>query len=167
LGIHGNEIADTLVKEAARSKDTETAFSRIPISALCYELEEARQQWQKKWENCTEAAITKEYLPTVQERLNMKIRVTPNIVAMVTGHGETRACLHRFKLLDNATCVCKQGYQSIDHLLYQCNLLEKQRGILKKNIVNTGHLPASKQELITKYRNSFITFRESIDFDLL
>jgi len=28
---------------------------------------------------------------------------------MVTGHGKTRAYLHRFKLLDNATCVCKQG----------------------------------------------------------
>jgi len=90
----------------------------------------------------------------------MKISVTPNIAAMVTGHGKT-------KLLDNATCVCKQGDQTIDRLLYQCNLLEKQRGILKKNIVNTGQWPAIKQELIMKYRESFVTFTESIDFDLL
>ena len=84
-----------------------------------------------------------------------------------TNYAQTYCSIrYRFKLLDNATCVCKQGNQTID-LLYQCNLLEKQRGILKKNIVNTGHWPASKQELITKYRESFISFIESIDFDLL
>jgi hypothetical protein len=106
-------------------------------------------------------------LPTVQERLKTKISVTPNIAMMVTGHGKTRAYLHQFKLLDNATCICKQGDQTVDHLLYQCNILEKQRGILKRNIADTRHWPASKQELITKYRDSFMTFIESIDFDLL
>jgi len=78
------------------------------------------------------AAITKEYFPTVQERLSMNIRVTPNIEAMTTRHRKTRAYLHRFKLLDNATYVCKQGDQTIDHLLYHCKLFDKQRGTLRK-----------------------------------
>ena len=79
VGIYGNEIMDRLAKEAARSKDAETAFNRIPISTLYYKLEEeAKQQWQKEWEKCTKTAITKEYFPTVQERLSMNIRVTPN-----------------------------------------------------------------------------------------
>ena len=106
-GIYWNEIVDRLAKEAARSTDAETAFNRIPISTLYYELEEeAKQQWQKEWKKCTKAAITKEYFPTVQERLSMNIRVTPNIAAMTTGHGKTRTYMHRFKLLYNATCVC-------------------------------------------------------------
>ena len=163
-GTYGNEMADRLAKEAARSTDAETAFNRIPISTLYCELEqEAKQQWQKEWEKRTKAAITKEYFPTLQERLSMNIGVTPNIAAMTTGHGKTRAYLHRFKLLDNATCVCKQG----DHLLYHCKLLQKQRGTLKKNIIHPGHWPISKQELIAKFRKTFITFLESIDFDLL
>jgi len=94
----------------------------------------------------------------------MKIRVTQNIAAMMRGHGKTRAYLHRFKLLENATCACKQGDQTIDHLLYQCTLLDTQRGTLKKNVVSTRHWPASKQELIMKHRDSLITFIESIDF---
>ena len=143
----GNEIADRLAKEAARSKEAETTFNKIKISTLYYELEEVRHQWQKEWEESTKATITKEYFPTIQERLNMKIRVTPNIAAMTTGHGKTRAYLHRFKLLDNATCVCKQGDQTVDHLLYQCKLLEKQRGTLKKNIVHSGHWPTSKHRI--------------------
>jgi len=86
-GIYGNKIADRLAKEAARSTDAEMAFNRIPISTLYYELEEeAKQHWQKEWEKCTKAAITKEYFPTVQERLSMNIRVTPKIAAMTTGH---------------------------------------------------------------------------------
>jgi hypothetical protein len=97
----------------------------------------------------------------------MKIGVTQNIVAIVTGHGKTRAYLHPFKLLENATCACKQGDQTVDHLLYQCTLLDTQRGILKKNVMNTGQWRASKQELITKHRDSFLTFIESIEFEQL
>jgi post-segregation antitoxin (ccd killing protein) len=42
-------MADRLAKEAARSKDIDIAFSRIPISTLYYELEEeSRQRWQKE-----------------------------------------------------------------------------------------------------------------------
>jgi ribonuclease HI len=42
--IYGNEIADRLAKEAARSKDTDIAFGSIPISTLYYELEEESRQ---------------------------------------------------------------------------------------------------------------------------
>jgi len=45
--------------------------------------------------------------------------------------------------------------------------LQTQREILKQNILKSGNWPASKQEFITKYRDSFITFIESIDFGLL
>jgi hypothetical protein len=94
----------------------------------------------------------KQYFPNIQDRLNMKINITPNLVAMVTGHGNTRAYLHRFKLLDHATCVGKKGDQTIDHLLYQCTLLQTHREVLKRNILNRNW-PASKQELITKHQN--------------
>jgi ribonuclease HI len=48
-GIYMNEISDRFAKEAARSTDAETAFNRITISTLHYEVkEEAKQQWQKK-----------------------------------------------------------------------------------------------------------------------
>ena len=32
---------------------------------------ESTQRWQKEWESCTKAAITKQYFPTVQERLTL------------------------------------------------------------------------------------------------
>jgi hypothetical protein len=104
------------------------------------------------------------YFPTVQERLKTKMIVTQNILAMLTGHGKTRAYLQRFKIIENATCACEQGDQTIVHLLYHCTLLETQRQNTK-NAIKAGHWPASKQHLISKHRDSFINFLESIDFD--
>jgi hypothetical protein len=92
------------------------------------------------------------------------MRVTQNIAAMMTGHGKPRAYFHRFKILENATCACEQGDQTIDHLLYHCPLLEPKRQAMMMNATNAGHWPASKQDLIMKHRDSFLTFVESIDF---
>ena len=98
--IYKNEMADSLAKEAARSKDTNIAFNRIPKNTLCYKMEEeVKRQWQSDWEKCPKAATKKQYFPTVQYRLNMKINLTPSIAALVTGHGKTRAYLHRFNPL--------------------------------------------------------------------
>jgi hypothetical protein len=161
-------MADRLAKEDARSREGNIAFNRIPKGTLYQEAEEeAKQQWQREWEKCAKAAITKKYFPTVQDRLNMKISMTPTMAAMVTGHGKTRAYLHRCKILEHVTGVCKQGDQTTDHLLYHCTLLQTQRDILNQNIIKTGKWPTSKHELITKYRDSSITFTDSIDFGLL
>jgi hypothetical protein len=71
---------------------TYIAFNGIPKSSLYHEAEEEpKQQWQSEWEKCAKAAITKQYFPTVQDRLNIKISMTPTMAAMVTGHGKTRA----------------------------------------------------------------------------
>jgi len=59
-------MADRLAKEAARSKDTNIAFNRIPKSILYNEVAgEVKQQWQSEWEKCAMAATTKENFPTV------------------------------------------------------------------------------------------------------
>jgi hypothetical protein len=107
------------------------------------------------------------FFPSVEERLNKKIKITLNVAAMLVGHGRTRAYLHRFKISDNAHCVYKQGDQTLDHVLYDCNLLEVQRRILRKNVTKNGQWPADKHGLITKHLEPLLTYIESIDFDIL
>jgi len=66
VGIYGNELADKLAKAAACDRDTTISFNRIPKSTLHSEIEEeATQKWQKEWENCMKAAITKQFFPNV------------------------------------------------------------------------------------------------------
>jgi hypothetical protein len=99
--------------------------------------------------------------------LKKKIRITQNVAAMLTGHGKTRAYLHLFKIRDNACCVCQQADQTIDHLLYDCNLLEAQRGTLRKNVTKNGQWPANKHQLITNHLDCLLNYIESIDFERL
>ena len=118
VGIYGNELADQLAKAAARNRGTTIAFNRVPLSTLHSEVEEeAKEKWQKEWKDCTKAAITKPFFPNVKDRLKLQIDMNPIFTALVTGHGKTRAYLHRFKILQQATCSCKKGDQTTDHFI--------------------------------------------------
>jgi hypothetical protein len=113
------------------------------------------------------ASTTKQFFPNVQDRLKLKIKLTPNFTMMVTEHGNTRAYLHCFRIMENATCPCNSGDQTIDHSLYQCTLLHAQRELLRNRVLKTGNWPASKQELITKHLKEFLLFTNSVDFGKL
>ena len=114
-----------------------------------------------------QASHNKTVLSNRTGQAGIKINLTPNLAAMLTGHGRTRAYLHRFKLRGDATCICGQGDQTTDHLLNQCTIFHIQREVLKQYILKKGTWSARKQELITNYRNSFSAFIESIEFELL
>jgi ribonuclease HI len=57
VGTYGNELADRIAKEAARSKGTSIAFNRISVRILYYgAAEEVRPKLQDEWTTCTKAA---------------------------------------------------------------------------------------------------------------
>jgi hypothetical protein len=80
----------------------------------------------------------------------MRIPLTPEFTALVTGHGKTKSYLHRFKLAEDPTCPCNQGPQTPDHIIYDCDIIEAQR-----------------RYLISKYLKVFIIFVQLIDFEKL
>jgi hypothetical protein len=62
---------------------------------LYRELEgESKLKWQQNWEESPKAAQTKQFYPSITDRLKSKIDITSNFIAMVSGHGKTRAYLH-------------------------------------------------------------------------
>ena len=98
----------------------------------------------------------------------MKMPVTSEFTALVTGHGKTKAYLHRFKLADNLMCPCKEEQQTSDQLIVKCNILKAQRSsIIMQIMVSEGPWPPAKDELITKYLQAFLSFVKLIDFQKL
>jgi len=63
----------------------------------------------------------------VAERIKMKLQLTQNFTATVSGHGKKRDYLHRFKIIDEPMCPCGKGDQTTDHLIYACEILTKER----------------------------------------
>ena len=120
-GIYGNEMADRLAKEAARSGGTKYGYSRIPISAIYREAaEEAILKWQEQWTKTSKTEATKQYFPTVMDRIGTKINLTSKLTAALSGHGKTNAYLYRFNLLEEAKCICDKDDLTMDHILFQC-----------------------------------------------
>jgi hypothetical protein len=149
-GIEGNEVADTLGKEAAQDEaDRNCVYDRIPISTIASSVKgEGLTKWQSQWERTVKGAICKSFFPPqkVEQRLKLRIPITPEFTAIVSGHGKTRAYLNRFKLIDDPMCFCNEGEQSVEPIIYVCNLLEPHSSAMIKHKTTRGGIwPPHKQ----------------------
>jgi len=73
--------------------------------------------------------------------------------------------LHRFKILETPTCPCGTKDQTIDYMLYECELLNKERNSLISIVVKTDIWPISKKTLIRNHFKIFVKFTKEISFD--
>jgi hypothetical protein len=55
------------------------------------------------------------------------LNLSPNITAIMTGHGNIRSYIHRLKLIGYPGCPCKYGIQTVDHLIFHCEKLVNER----------------------------------------
>jgi hypothetical protein len=56
----------------------------------------------------------------------MKISTNQNLTTRLTGHGNIKTYLYRFKLITSPTCSCGKTDQTTDYLLYECELLRQK-----------------------------------------
>jgi len=117
--------------------------------------------------NYTKGSTTKEYFPNVEDRLKMKINLTQNVAAILTGHGKIKAYLHHFKIIKEPTCPCGTAEQTTDHVIYVCEKLTKQREKLKTTARQKGSWPRIKKDLIRGHYRDFVKFINEIPFDKL
>jgi hypothetical protein len=120
-GMEGNELADKLAKGAAKDDGKlKIVYNRKPITTVATELKKERlTRWQRQWESTDKGALCRSFFSTVEQRLQLKIPITLEFRAIVSGHGKTKSYLYRFKLIDNPMCPCiGGGAQSSEHLIY-------------------------------------------------
>jgi hypothetical protein len=77
---------------------------------------------------------------------------------MITGHGNLKSYLHKFQIIESPTCPCGTTDQTIDHLLFQCDLLGKERDKLISGVLKTDNWTLSKSRLISEHYQSFSQF---------
>jgi hypothetical protein len=161
--IYGNEIADRLAKQA--TKNRHKIYSRIPKCAI---KRDNRQQiirkWQRQWEETTKGVITKQFFPSVESRLAVNLKLSPNVTIM-TGLGNIRSYLHRLKIIGSPECPCNHGIQTVDHLIFQCKRLRNERAILKSSVLKVSKWLVSKSELTNTNLKQFINYINSMNFE--
>jgi hypothetical protein len=62
-------------------------------------------------------------------------------------------------------CSCGTKDQTIDHLLYECELLNKERDSLISTVLQTDVWPISKETLIRYLFKIVVKFTDEISFD--
>lgn len=166
IGIEGNEMADSTAKEAAADESLEVTYRKKPKCTIVSELkEEGLIQWEADWANTTKGAVCKKFFPSVRQRMKLRITMSPQLTAIITGHGITRSYLHRFRITDDPTCSCQEDSQTVDHLIYTCPKLERNRHNLKMDIIRKGdRWPVTHEQLVSKYYTAFRNFIKAIDF---
>lgn len=165
IGIAGNEMADNLAKQAANDDTIEIIYRKTPKSTIATEIKEIGiQKWQDRWNKTTKGATTKSFFPSIKQRLKLSIPSTPEFTAVITGHGRTKSYLHRFHIIDDPTCTCGRGQQTVNHLIYECADTTQQRTSLMRDIrMNGGDWPVTCQQLVNSYLKVFNQFIKSIN----
>jgi hypothetical protein len=120
-----------------------------------------------QWDHTTKGLATKQFFPIIKDGLTNKIKLTPNFTAIITAHGKTKAYLRRFKIIESPEYPCNGGEQTVEHLLYDCSILEKERENLIRIASNQDKWPVNKSNLVNKHLKHFIQFVNSIDFERL
>jgi hypothetical protein len=163
-GIEGNALGDKL--EAAEDDgELKIVYSRIRIILATELKKEGLTKWQRQWESTNKGALCRSFFPTVEQRLKLKIPMTLEFTAIVSGHGKTKSYLHRFKLIDNPMCPCSGEAQSSEHLIYGCEIVESQRNTVKHQIKNSGGTwPTTNRDLVAKGSHTVTRFIKSVDF---
>lgn len=138
VGTVGNERADALAKEAALKSKTAANYSLCPVSYLKKRIrEETVREWNQRYQNGTAAAVTKLFFPDAEQayRIITKIKLTPRLVQVFTGHGGFAAYLCRFKCKDSPACVCDpEVEETVSHILTDCPQFGKKRYDLEMKI---------------------------------
>ena len=167
-GTRGNEMADTLAKEATANGTLTESYTKIPKSTVLRQLKEGTvRKWQGSWTQTPKGSTTKEYFPDIEGRLKMNLKLTGNITSILTGHGNIKAYLHRFHISDEQTCPCGEGAQTTDHIIYDCAKLKEERDRLRAAVNKTEDWPTSKRNLLQRHYKEFTKFINSISFEEL
>jgi hypothetical protein len=84
-------MADTLAKQAAQDEDENITYNKTPTNSVATELKkEGLMKWQRQWEGTAKGALCRSFFSTVEQRLKVKLPITPEFTVLVTGHGRTK-----------------------------------------------------------------------------
>ena len=130
--------------------------------------EKGVQVRQSEWDASNKGELTKTFFPIVKDRISKRLQMCINLSTIVTGQGKLRSYCHRFKIIQDPTCLCKMSPQAADRLLLECELLRKQRQVLRNSIRKAGGIwPITNSDLANKYTTFFQKFVNTINFKTL
>jgi hypothetical protein len=159
----GNDRADELAKEAINLDNSQVYYKYYPESYAKRILRKKTiENWSKDWLDSRKGWVTKQFFPTVESRMSNKhLNCDFIITQYVTGHGQFRAYLYRFKKLESSLCICGNSEDTPLHRLTNCDLVLVRRMVLESECSRL-HLSLSPDKIIVN-KAIYIEFKHFIN----
>lgn len=93
---------------------------------------ETLNDWQRRWENSTKGRETFEFVPDVRLRKIVKWETDHYTTQFVSGHGNFKAKLRSFNLVEDDRCTHCGELETSEHVLMYCWYYEEERNELKE-----------------------------------
>ena len=139
---------------------------RLEIKSEMLKISETK--WEEEWEKTTNGEITKAYFPTVLSRRAVKLPWSASLTTLLSGHGKIKHYYFRFKISETPLCICGNGEQSVNHIIYTCPIYTNERTSFINEIALKGtSWPEAKDRLINKNFSAFIKYLLSINLELI
>jgi hypothetical protein len=159
-GIIGNERADTMAKEGSSLEISESIYNLFPLSFAKRHFNTVTvNEWNNEWQLSTKGSQTKEFFPTIYERLKMKY-FKPNytLTQYFSGHGSFGSYLKKFKISKSDLRECEQTAETPQHIILECDIHSIHRHQLINSIHRSGHSWPPLPKLLISYKNFFTKF---------
>lgn len=102
------------------------ATGKITEDELAEKTDEIMSEWQTSYDETEKGQWTNKMIPSVRVRCSILLVLDHYTVQFLTGHGDFRAKLHHFKLVDDPICACDRN-----HALIHCPRTRQARERLK------------------------------------
>lgn len=137
-GVEGNEMADSLAKEATE-QCTPAQYCWTPpmkqLQASCKRIlkKETATQWGQTWIDDRSGQLYRKWFgKTIRKDILTIYNGLPKALAAIviqlrTGKVALAAYLHKIKKVENPYCDCREGNQTVTHILEECPLFRELR----------------------------------------
>ena len=134
VGHFGNEVADSLAKEATELNETEAVQMGRPINSIKNAISgKAYRTWASIWLNQKQARMTKQFFPVIDNNMSKNIytynrKDVTLLVGLITGHNDLNYHANLRGKSETSNCrYCGYVEETFYHLFAKCPRFAKAR----------------------------------------
>ncbi|CAI6376697.1 unnamed protein product [Macrosiphum euphorbiae] len=138
--------------QAALRNRARERISADEMETITFEL---LNEWQDRYTSTNKGSWTQKMIPSVRQRYHLPLDLDHYTTQFLTGHGDFKAKLYGFKLVNDPICECDRKPETVNHVLRFCSRTVSARRKLKTTMREEGEAWPPENGAFLKSRRTF------------
>jgi len=122
-------------------------------------IDELINEWHQRYTSSNKGSWTQKMIPSVRQRYHLPLALDHYTSQFLTGHGDFKAKLHSFNLVNDPNCACGRKPETVDHVLRFCPRTTTPRRKLKDILRAEGESWPPTNGVFLKSRRLFMALK--------